>query len=256
MAVAKSVSGVRDLATSAGIDLTRLPRHIGVIMDGNGRWAEAQGQPRLVGHAEGYRTLKRVLKSADQLGIEVLTVYGFSAENWRRPADEVEGLMALIAQAARTELSGLVEENVRVRVPGRLHELPEETRAALKELVDNTRDNTGIVFCIAVNYGGRAEIVDAVRQIVRDGVAADAVTEDDVSARLYCADLPEPDLIVRTAGELRWSNFLIWQAAYAELFVTQKTWPEFDDGDLVAAVAAYQKRFRKFGGLGGSATTS
>ncbi len=239
--------GLRDRASAAGVDLARLPRHIAVIMDGNGRWAQGHGFQRLQGHYEGYRTLKEVLLGASDLGIEYLTVYGFSVENWRRPEDEVGGLWKLIEQAARTELRGLVENNVRARVAGRIDEVPEPTRGALLELIDSTRGNTGIVFTLAINYGGRAEIVDAVRRLIHEGTPAEDVTEEAIAARLYCPDIPEPDLMVRTAGEMRWSNFLLWQAAYCELYVTEATWPQFGEDELIRAVLAYQRRDRKFG---------
>ena len=236
-------------AVMAGIDLDRLPNHVAVIMDGNGRYAQAKGLKRLLGHREGYLTLKSVLLTAAKLGIRYLTVYAFSAENWRRPEDEVSGLMRLIEDSARRELKGLRQNNVRARVIGRTNEVPASLQAALREMTEGTEQNTGITFTLAINYGGRAEIVDAVRQLVSEGVAAEDVTEEAISARMYSPDLPEPDLMVRTAGELRWSNFLIWESAYTELFVTEKTWPEFDEAALIEAVAHYQKRTRKFGGL-------
>jgi undecaprenyl diphosphate synthase len=236
-------------AATLGLDRAAVPAHVALIMDGNGRWASEQGKPRLAGHAEGYRTLKDVLLAAEAIGVRVLTVYAFSAENWRRPDDEVTGLMALIAAAARTELSGLLESNVRTRLAGRIDELVPETREALRALESETAANTGITFVLAVNYGGRAEIADAARRVVQEGLSADAVDEEALAARLYNPDLPEVDLMVRTAGEMRWSNFLIWQAAYAELVVTDKPWPEFGPEELVAAVAEYAVRHRKFGGL-------
>lgn len=236
-------------AVDCGVDLARLPKHLACIMDGNGRWAQNNGQERVAGHWEGYRTLKNALLNADQLGIEVLTVYGFSAENWKRPQAEVDALMDLIAQAAETELMSLVEQNVRARIAGRLSELPEHTRCALANLEEKTKHNTGIVFVLAINYGGRAEIIDAVKKHVAQGGDVNTMSEQDISRNLYCSDLPEPDLLIRTAGEYRWSNFLIWQGAYAELFVSEKTWPEFDENTLIDAVLAYQGRVRKFGGL-------
>ncbi len=243
------VNDTQKRALEAGIDLNRMPKHVACIMDGNGRWAQRKGLPRLVGHTQGYRTLRDVLLSADQLGIRFLTVYAFSAENWRRPKDEVSGLFKLIAEAARKELRGLVSNNVRVLVAGRTDELPEPLRAALLDMVETTRDNTGITFVLAVNYGGRAEIVDAVKALIREGVEPGSVTEEALAKRLYCPELPDPDLMIRTAGEMRWSNFLIWQSAYAELFVTEATWPEFNEAELIRAVKQYQQRVRKFGGL-------
>jgi len=240
---------VQQRAVAAGIDLEKLPTHVAIIMDGNGRYAQRQGLMRLWGHRQGYKTLKDVLLTAANLGIRYLTVYAFSAENWRRPEDEVGGLMKLIEEAARHELKGLKENNVRVRVIGRTHEVPAGLQAAIADMETSTKDNTGITFTLAINYGGRAEIVDAVRSLVARGDAADSVSEETISGLLYSPDVPEPDLMIRTAGELRWSNFLIWQAAYSELFVTDVTWPEFGEQELIEGVAQYQRRYRKFGGL-------
>lgn len=237
---------VQARAVAQGIRLDALPQHIACIMDGNGRWATARGEHRLVGHQQGYLTLKDVLTTADELGVRYLTVYGFSAENWRRPGEEVNGLMDLIAAAASAELTGLIKNNVRVRISGRLDELPQSTRDNLRALEAETKDNTGITFVLAVNYGGRQEILDAARAVAEAG---EPWTEESISKHLYTPEIPEPDLMVRTAGELRWSNFLIWQAAYAELYVTDSPWPEFGEEELFAAVTQFQRRIRKFGGL-------
>ncbi|MEX2244531.1 MAG: polyprenyl diphosphate synthase [Fimbriimonadaceae bacterium] len=250
MAHAQSpLNEVQQRAESAGVDLALLPAHVAIIMDGNGRWAKSKGMMRLVGHRQGYRTLKDVLLAASKLGVSYLTVYAFSAENWRRPQDEVGGLMKLIEEAARFELRGLIENNVKVRVIGRLSEVPPSLQEALNDLVANTQQNTGIVFTLAINYGGRAEIVDAVKKLVAEGASAEDVTEEAIAARLYFPEAPEPDMIVRTAGEMRWSNFLLWQGAYAELCVTDVAWPEFDEAALIACVKQFQARDRKFGGL-------
>lgn len=232
-----------------GIDLQALPTHIAIIMDGNGRWAQSKGLGRLLGHREGYRTLRKVLLDASELGIRHLTVYAFSAENWRRPKDEVTGLMALIEQAARDELRVMHKNNVRIRVAGRIDEVPEGLREALIQGIITTRNNTGITFTLAINYGGRAEIVDAVKKLVSEGLSETEIDEQAIADRLYNPDTPEPDLVIRTAGELRWSNFLIWQSAYAELFVTETAWPEFSKVELLDAVLQFQRRTRKFGGL-------
>ncbi len=236
-------------AFSLGIDLSSLPRHLAVIMDGNGRWAKRKGLGRLLGHREGYRALRGVLLAASELGIEYLTVYAFSAENWRRPQEEIAGLMRLIEGAARDELRTMHANNVRVAVAGRLHELPPGLRQALLDGIETTKDNTGITFTLAVNYGGRAEIVDAVRKIAAAGIPAEEVTEETISQHLYNPTHPEPDLMVRTAGEMRWSNFLLWQGAYCELVVTDVTWPEFGERELLEAVLTYQRRTRKFGAV-------
>jgi undecaprenyl diphosphate synthase len=240
---------VQRTAAERGIALDALPRHVGVIMDGNGRWAQGRGLGRLLGHSQGYRTLRGVLADSADLGLRYLTVYAFSAENWRRPKDEVMGLMALIERAAREELRDMHRNNVRVLVAGRLAELPRSLQDALRDGIQTTSANTGITFTLAVNYGGRAELVDAVRSLVAEGVPADRVDEAAIASRLYLPDVPDPDLIIRTAGEMRLSNFLIWQAAYAELFVTGAPWPEFGREALLDAVEAFQRRTRKFGGL-------
>lgn len=232
-----------------GVDLSHLPAHVAIIMDGNGRFAQRQGLMRLWGHRQGYRTLKDVLLTAANLGIQHLTVYAFSAENWRRPEDEVSGLMKLIEEAARHELRGLRENNVRVRVIGRIQDVPSGLREAICEMEETTATNTGVTFTLAINYGGRAEVVDAIRAIVRSGIPESDIDEALVTKHLYAPEMPEPDLMIRTAGELRWSNFLIWQAAYSELYVTDVTWPEFGEEQLIDAVLHFQKRHRKFGGL-------
>jgi len=246
--MATAVNDVQQAALAAGLDLSSLPIHIGIIMDGNGRWATAQGLPRLLGHREGYKTLRSVLLAANDLGIRYLTVYAFSAENWRRPEDEVAGLMQLIEQAAIDELRVMHQNNVRVLTAGRLRDVPDGLRIALEKGAETTKGNSGITFTLAVNYGGRAEIVDSVNRLIAEG--ARTVTEEDISARLYNPEVPEPDILIRTAGEVRLSNFLLWQGAYAELVIVDKPWPEFGCDDLVDACKQYQSRTRKFGGLG------
>jgi undecaprenyl diphosphate synthase len=240
---------IQKAARDLGIDLASLPTHVAVIMDGNGRWARKKGLQRLLGHREGYKTLRTVLLAASELGIRYLTVYAFSAENWRRPEDEVRGLMKLIETAARDELRLMHQNNVRVNVAGRIDEVPAGLRQALVNGIETTKNNTGITFTLAINYGGRAEIVDAVKAIVASGVDPATITEETIAQHLYNPEHPEPDLMVRTAGEMRWSNFLIWQSAYCELVVTDVTWPEFTSKDLLEAVATYQKRTRKFGAV-------
>ncbi len=236
-------------AKAMGIDLARLPEHIAIIMDGNGRWAKGRGLARLLGHKEGYDTLKAVVKHCSDLGVKYLTVYGFSSENWRRPQEEVSGLMALIERAMREQIAALKDQNVRVRVIGRLAELPTSLQAAFADGMAETSSCTGLNFTLAINYGGRAEIVDAVRTLVAEGCNPSEINESSISSRLYQSDAPEPDLMIRTAGEMRWSNFLIWQSAYAELFVTKVAWPEFESSHLLDAIHAFQGRYRKFGGL-------
>jgi undecaprenyl diphosphate synthase len=222
-------------------------------MDGNGRWARARGLERLEGHWQGYRTLKRVVYAADELGIRFLTVYGFSSENWRRPGEEVGGLMSLMLAAMRAEIEELVENGIRVRVSGRLAELPSDLRAEFESAMERTEGNRRLTFNLAINYGGRAEIVDAVRAIGRRIAAGEMrpeeVTEETIHAHLYHPQIPDPDLLIRTAGERRLSNFLLWETAYSEIFVTQTLWPDFDRQDLVEAIEDYHKRVRRFGAV-------
>jgi undecaprenyl diphosphate synthase len=222
-------------------------------MDGNGRWARARGLERLEGHWQGYRTLKRVVYAADELGIRFLTVYGFSSENWRRPGEEVGGLMNLMLAAMRAEIEELVENGIRVRVSGRLAELPSDLRAEFESAMERTEGNRRLTFNLAINYGGRAEIVDAVRAIGRRIAAGEMrpeeVTEETIHAHLYHPQIPDPDLLIRTAGERRLSNFLLWETAYSEIFVTQTLWPDFDRQDLVEAIEDYHKRVRRFGAV-------
>jgi undecaprenyl diphosphate synthase len=218
-------------------------------MDGNGRWATEQGKSRLEGHAKGYETLQKIVFACGEQRIPYLTVYAFSAENWRRPEDEVGGLMELIEHAMLEQIRSLKEHNVRTKVIGRLCELPETLRIALLQGMDETKDCTGLTFTLAINYGGRAEIVDAVKSMLDQKISTDEVTEELICSHLYDPELPDTDLMIRTAGEMRWSNFLIWQSAYAELVVTQKPWPEFTMEDLKAAIEQFQNRTRKFGAV-------
>jgi undecaprenyl diphosphate synthase len=230
-----------------------LPQHIAIIMDGNGRWARARGLPRIEGHRRGDRSVRTVVETCGELGIPHVTLYTFSAENWRRSTEEVQGLMRLIEVVARREIHELHDKGVRVRVLGRLHELPGSLRRELERDVALTRENTGLTLNLAINYGGRAEIVDAVRTLaerVRRGELDPAsITESDLSGALYLPDTPEPDLMIRTGGEFRLSNFLLWQSAYAELYVTDTLWPDFDRDELMAALSAYDKRERRFGAV-------
>jgi undecaprenyl diphosphate synthase len=238
-------------ALQTGLDPARIPLHVAIIMDGNGRWARARGESRLAGHEQGYRTLKRIVYAADELGIRFLTVYGFSSENWSRPEQEVSGLMTLMQNAMRAEIRELAENMVRVRVSGRLNELPAALRAEFEDAMRRTESFTGLTFNLAINYGGRAEVVDAVRAIARrarDGeIDPESIDAETIAANLYAPDIPDPDLLIRTAGELRLSNFLLWETAYSEIYVTPTCWPDFDRSELIAALAEYQKRTRKFG---------
>ena len=230
------------------IDRSRLPRHVAVIMDGNGRWAKSRGRPRLAGHRAGAESVREAVRVSAELGIEVLTLYAFSTENWSRPKAEVEGLMILLRHTLRREAAELDKSGVRLRVSGRVEELPAAVRKELARAQDLLADNTGLILNLALNYGGRQDVVDAVNDLIGKGAAA--VTEEDISAHLSTAGLPDPDLLIRTSGESRLSNFLLWQSAYAEFHVTPVLWPDFRRPQLYHALADYQSRHRRFGGLG------
>ncbi|MHB1524143.1 MAG: polyprenyl diphosphate synthase [Candidatus Dormibacteria bacterium] len=226
-----------------------LPAHIGIIMDGNGRWARQRGQRRTEGHRAGIRTIRRVMEAADRAGVHHLTLYAFSTENWSRPRYEVATLMRLFEQTLQEEVDELHQNGVRIRVIGRRERLSARLCRLVEKAEVRTRENTRGSLNVAINYGGRAEIVDAVRSLARAGQDLRQLDEKMLAAHLYTAGLPDPDLIIRTAGELRTSNFLIWQAAYAELYVTQTLWPDFGAADLEAALADYAVRVRRFGGV-------
>lgn len=232
---------------------TPAPRHVAIIMDGNGRWARARGKDRLEGHWAGYRTLKRIVYAADELGIEYLTVYGFSSENWKRPDIEVSGLMRLMLSAMRAEIEELIANGIRVRVIGRLDGLPQDLRDEFQAAMVRTAPNGRMTFTLAINYGGRHEIVDAVRSLalsVADGsLAPSEIEETTIQERLYAPETPDPDLLIRTAGEMRLSNYLLWQSAYAELWVTSTLWPDFSREDLSEALAEFGRRTRRFGAV-------
>jgi undecaprenyl diphosphate synthase len=226
-----------------------IPSHIAIIMDGNGRWAQRRHLPRLAGHRAGVRNIHRIVRACTDLGVSTLTVYAFSTENWGRPQDEVSGLMAIFADASERETRNLHRNGVRVCHVGTMAGVPVHLKRAIERAVELTRNNTRITLNVAFNYGGRAEIVDAVKRLVADGIPADQIDEDTISRYLYTADVPDPDLVIRTAGEMRLSNFLIWQAAYSEYYSTSTLWPDFGKEDLYAAIQAYQTRHRKFGKL-------
>ncbi|MGH7692616.1 MAG: polyprenyl diphosphate synthase [Candidatus Dormibacteria bacterium] len=226
-----------------------LPRHIGIIMDGNGRWARERGLRRGAGHRAGIQSIRRVMEAADRAGVHCLTLYAFSTENWSRPRQEVATLMRLFEQTLRAEVDELHRNGVRIRVIGRREQLSPRLQQLVEEAEQRTQANPSGVLNVAINYGGRAEIVDGVRRLAAAGVDLTKLDEGEMAGALYTAGLPDPDLIIRTAGEMRTSNFLIWQAAYAELYVTQTYWPDFDAGDLEAALAEYAARVRRFGGV-------
>ncbi len=227
----------------------RIPYHLAIIMDGNGRWARARGLPRLAGHRAGTENLRQILRACVDLGIKVLTIYAFSTENWERPQSEVRGLMSLLERVIDRELKELDANGVQIRHLGRLEGVSERLQRKIKHALEVTAHNDRLILNVAFNYGGRAEIVDAVRRIVSDGVPADQVDEALLSRHLYTGELPDPDLIVRTSGELRVSNFLLWQGAYAEYYVTPTFWPDFDRAELLKALEHYSRRERRFGGL-------
>ena len=228
---------------------SKVPRHLAIIMDGNGRWATKRHLPRLAGHKAGVEALKRVVECARDEHIEMLSVYVFSTENWTRPKAEVDGLMRLLWETLRLELAKLHKDGVRLRHLGRLHDISPDLQRAIRDSVELTKNNTVINVNVCFNYGGRAELVDAVRQIITDGHDPNAITEELVSSYLYTHDLPDPDMVIRTAGEMRVSNFLLWQSAYSEYYVTPTLWPDFGREDLLQALDSFYKRQRRFGGL-------
>jgi undecaprenyl diphosphate synthase len=226
-----------------------LPRHIGIIMDGNGRWARRRGLRRSAGHKAGIQAIRRVMDAADKAGVHCLTLYAFSTENWSRPRQEVATLMRLFEQTLQAEVDELHRNGVRIKVIGRREQLSTRLQRLVEDAERRTADNSVGMLNVAINYGGRAEIVDGVRQLASAGADLSQLEEDQLAGALYTAGLPDPDLIIRTAGEMRTSNFLIWQAAYAELYVTETYWPDFGADDLRAALADYAGRDRRFGGV-------
>ncbi len=226
-----------------------VPEHIAIIMDGNGRWAKKRGLPRLAGHQAGTENLRRIIRSCVELGIKYLSIYAFSTENWGRPKEEVEGLLKILNSVIEKELKELHGEGVKLRHIGRLDKLPSELRRKVENAIELTKDNDKLTIVLAFNYGGRDEIVYAVEQLIKSGVKADDVSETLISQNLFTAGIPDPDLIIRTSGEMRLSNFLIWQAAYSEYYVTPTYWPDFDKAELQKAIDAFCQRNRRFGCL-------
>jgi len=245
--------GSREEALLARVDWSRLPRHVAIIMDGNGRWAAQRGQPRIAGHRAGVEAVRAAVDTGARLGLGALTLYAFSTENWKRPRLEVDALMRMLKRYLRLELEEIDRQNIRFQPIGRVEGLAESVRRELQRAVERTARNTGMVLSVALNYGGRAEILDAVRSAVRElsaeGRRPDELTEADIERHLYTRGMPGLDLLVRTSGELRISNFLLWQAAYSEIYVTETLWPDFRRAHLLEAVVAYQRRDRRFGGL-------
>jgi undecaprenyl diphosphate synthase len=238
-----------EAALARRIDMDRLPGHIAIIMDGNGRWAAQRHLPRVEGHRAGIDSVRNVVETSARLGIGVLTLYAFSVENWKRPITEVSTLMSLLKRYLRLELNTLLRNNIRFRVIGREEELAPDVRGELKMAEEKTARNAGMLFNIALNYGGRAEIVDAARRAIESGVRPEDLDEQRFASFLYTAGQPDPDLLIRTSGEMRVSNYLLWQIAYSEIYVTDTLWPDFRRRHLIEAVLAYQKRDRRYGGI-------
>jgi len=229
--------------------LKKIPRHIGIVMDGNGRWAKKRRLPRLMGHRAGTENTRRVLRACGEFGIEIVTLYGFSTENWQRPKNEVNGLFSIFENAIDREVPELHRNGVRLRHLGRTEGLPERLIKKIKSATELTKDNDRLTLNLAFNYGGRAEIVDATRRIIAEGIDPAAIDEELFASYLYTAGLPDLDLFIRTGGEMRLSNFLLWQTAYAEYYTTPTYWPDFDEAELEKALVAYDQRTRKFGRL-------
>jgi undecaprenyl diphosphate synthase len=228
---------------------SQTPTHVAIIMDGNGRWALARGLPRLVGHRAGTENLRRIITACVEFGVKYLTIYAFSTENWGRPREEVEGLMNILEDVIDRELAELNKEGVQLRHIGRLERLDPKLQEKVMDAIDLTKHNDRLILNVAFNYGGRDEIVDAIQKMIKDGVKVDEVTSDLVSHYLYTAGVPDPELIIRTSGELRVSNFLIWQGAYSEWYVTSVYWPDFNKDEFRKALDTYAQRDRRYGGL-------
>lgn len=230
-------------------EFAKIPTHVAMIMDGNGRWAKSRGLPRMAGHRAGTENLRRVITSTVEFGIKYLTLYAFSTENWSRPEDEVQGLLQIVADVIDRELKELHEQGVQLRHIGRLEKLPENLRIKVQKAMEMTKNNDRLVLNIAFNYGGRDELVYAFSRMIADGVQPDQVSEELIGKYLYTAGVPDPDMIIRTSGEFRTSNFLLWQAAYAEWYITPTYWPDFDKEEYRKALIAFNQRDRRFGGL-------
>ena len=235
------------------LDMEKIPEHIGIIMDGNGRWAKAKGYPRTVGHKAGVETIRRILKEAQRLGVKYITLYAFSPENWKRPKEEVGALMKLLVQYFRLELNELHENGVVVNTIGDISKLPKECIEEIKKAKEKTKNNTGIVMNLALNYGGRDEIVRAIKLLTKDvaegKISPEEIDEKSIENYLYTAGMPDPDMIIRPSGEQRLSNFLLWQCAYSEFWYSDINWPDFTEQDLRRAIFDFQNRDRRFGGI-------
>jgi undecaprenyl diphosphate synthase len=247
--LASVTAGSAEETLARQVDFSRLPAHVAVIMDGNGRWAAQRHLPRVEGHRSGIDSVRDVVEGSARLGIKVLTLYAFSVENWKRPAAEVSTLMMLLKRYLRSELNTLLRNDIRFKVVGRMEDLAPDVQRELRDAEGRTAGNGGMQFNIALNYGGRAEIVEAARRMAADGVTADQIDEVRFASYLYTAGQPDPDLLIRTSGEMRVSNFLLWQIAYSEIWVTETLWPDFRKRHLLEAILAYQKRDRRYGGI-------
>ncbi|MDA1215502.1 MAG: polyprenyl diphosphate synthase [Chloroflexi bacterium] len=241
-------------STSAAVDQddwrpSSVPQHVAIIMDGNGRWAQQHGLPRLEGHRAGTENIRRILKAFAVRRAQYVTLYAFSTENWGRPKNEVSGLIEILSQMVEVEVPQLHEQNVRLQHLGRREHLPPGLAEAIDRALELTANNSGVTLCVAFDYGGRAEIVDAMRQAMADGVSPELATEELIRLHMYLPDVPDPDLVIRTGGERRLSNFLLWQAAYSELYFTDCLWPDFDDAEVERALNDYSRRQRRFGKL-------
>ena len=222
--------------------------HIAIIMDGNGRWAQEKGMDRIFGHKEGAKSAKKVIEACSDLNINYLTLYAFSTENWNRPQFEVDSLMSLLSSMLKNEIKELERNNIVFNVVGRVEDLPKSVQNIISDVIDRTKYNTGLILSLALSYGGRQEIIDAVNKIIVSK-KSEIIDEENVKNNLYCPEIPDPDLIIRTAGEYRLSNFLLWQSAYAELFISKKNWPDFEKEDLMEALKDFENRDRTFGKL-------
>ena len=233
-------------------DEKNIPQHVAIIMDGNGRWAKSRGLPKIAGHRQGVKAAQEAIKTAGELGVKVLTLYTFSTDNWKRPRQEINALFKMLEKYLSREENKLNKNNIKFSVIGRIEELPLTVKEKLRKVMESTKNNTGLILNLALNYGGRPEIIDAVRQIAVDfkegGLDPNRIDEKLFSTYLYTKELPDPDLLIRTSGEYRISNFLLWQISYSELYITKKLWPDFKKEDFKKAIKEYQKRERRFGG--------
>jgi len=229
------------------LDLAKLPKHIAIIMDGNGRWAKSKFLPRFIGHTNGVKTVKNIVELSRKLNIKVLTLYAFSTENWQRPQEEISGLMSLLITYLKSEIESMIKNQISFRILGDISRFPKEVQDEIANVCNKTKDNTGLVLNIALNYGARQELIKAFKSLYENKI--DNPTEEDISNSLYTKGLPDPDLLIRTSGEMRISNFLLWQIAYAEIYITNVLWPDFSEEEFYKAILEYQKRDRRFGSI-------